>query len=308
MTDAEIAPDLANRKSFDSNGLQFAWDATSIEAAQTCLRKYYYSILRGIRPRDESVHLYFGGLFATALENFYKYREEGATISEAETRVVLEALNSSYGKPFDHQTKTRMSLIRTIVWYIAEYADESTSEIKTKILANGKPAVEVSFSFEISDDIILCGHLDRIVEVAGHPFVMDQKTTAAQLNERYFSSFDLHNQFSCYSYAGKAILGAPVRGVIIDSAQILTHATRFGRATTTRSKPQLDEWLDCATYTIHAARSATALNFFPMNLTACGNYGGCQFRSICKAPPKIREDLLQIDYEIREPWDPIARR
>ena len=57
----------AHKKSFQ-NGLQFAWDATSLSLAQTCLRKYYYTMIRGVQPRNKSVHLIFGGIYASSLE------------------------------------------------------------------------------------------------------------------------------------------------------------------------------------------------------------------------------------------------
>ena len=46
-------------KSF-KDGIQHAWDATSLSLAQACLRKYYYKMVEGWRPNTYSDHLRFG--------------------------------------------------------------------------------------------------------------------------------------------------------------------------------------------------------------------------------------------------------
>lgn len=301
-----------NKRSF-SNGLQFAWDSTSIELAQTCLRKYYYSMIRGIKPRRESVHLLFGGIYASALEHFYKYRAEGDSIDDALRKVIREALTDSWDaehgipKHFDDTKKTRPNLIRTIVWYVDQFAEETPDGIQTYHLQNGKPAVELSFTLEVSDDIVLCGHLDRVVSMGGHLYVMDQKTTGGTVGTYYFDQFSPNNQMSLYSWAGQSVLHSPVRGVIIDAAQIAVNFTRFERGITTRTKDQLEEWYESAMWTISQARSATALRKFPMNTSACGNYGGCPFRALCSRSPQVRENYLKSDYADHD-WDPLKAR
>lgn len=295
------------------NNIQWAWDATSIETAMTCPRKYYYVMIEGRRPIKKSVHLYFGGLYAKALEHFYKYRARGASIDAAVCRVVRETLIATWDAdmgqpmPFSHAAKTRFSLIRSIVWYLAEFADESKGGLQTYMLKNGKPAVELSFSFEMLEDIVLCGHLDRVATMGDEKYVMDQKTTGATLTSYYFDQFKPHNQFSLYTLAGKIVLDTPIKGVIIDAAQVAVSFTRFERSITYRTEEELNEWWESVLTTIRLTQSYTALDKFPMNLSACGNYGGCPFRHVCAAAPKIREKILAHDFKIKT-WDPIKRR
>lgn len=303
------------RASFDSDGLQFAWDATSIELASTCLRKYYYSIIASVEPKRKSVHLIFGGIYAAALEHFYRYRAEGDSIDTALRRVVHEALIASWdsatGAPleFNDAKKTRANLIRSIIWYVDEFGDEAESGIQTYHLSDGAPAVELSFALELSNTIVLCGHLDRVVSYGGHLYWMDQKTTGGTVGPYYFEQFKPHNQFMLYTWAGQTILHSPVKGGIIDAAQVAVGFTRFERHPITFTAGQIEEWLDSAQYHIAAARSAAALRRFPMNLASCGNYGGCPFRSLCARDPAVRENFLQGDYVHREtPWDPITPR
>jgi len=180
---------MSERKSF-KDGVQFAFDATSLELASTCHRKYYYSMIANIEPKKKSVHLIFGGIYAKALEHFYLYQAEGHDSTSALRAVVREAMIASWnhdltpegeripgGEPisFDDAKKTRYNLIRSIVWYVLQFSDETEDGIRTHYLADGKPAVELSFTLEMSNDILYCGHLDRVVEYGGGTYWMDQK-------------------------------------------------------------------------------------------------------------------------------------
>lgn len=328
----DLIPLHRSKNSFRS-GVQWAWDATSLDIAQACGRKYYYSLILGIKPKAVSVHLLFGGIYASALEHFYKYRAEGDSIELATIKVVREALVGSWvyetdaegnpvldeagnrrGSPavFDDPKKTRVALIRTIVWYIEQFAVETEDGLRTYHLQNGKPAVELSFTLEFKADMFYCGHLDRVVQMGEQLYVMDQKTTGGTVGPYYFSNFEMSNQMSGYALAGQVVLGSPISGVIIDAAQIAVNFTRFERGITPRSKDRLDEWL---TQTIRfldyfqalSAEAGEDESRWPMNLTACGNYGGCEYRLLCSRSPKVRKTYLASDFRAHN-WDPIKSR
>ena len=618
---------LTEHKRSFKNGLQLAWDGTSLELAQTCLRKYYYTMIRGIKPKRTSVHLIFGGIYASALEDFYKYRAEGQDTDSALRQVVREAMIASWdysldadGEPipgsghptaFDDVKKTRPNLIRTIIWYVEQFGVEVEGAMSTHHLQSGKPAVELSFTLEFDEEILYCGHLDRVVDMGGQLMVMDQKaqpltskvltlrgwtaigdltagtlvatidgsfvpvtalhpkgvtktyrvtfndktavlcaedhlwqvgtnlsnvaktvpltdmlatdsqtkywvplcepiqhqtaslplspyllgtllgdgylngnsiqlsstkkwlidavreelpegdvikkasefnnswtisggatlaairqlglkgkksytkfvpsvylyadeeqrrallqglldtdgswngksriydscsiklikaiceltrslggtaryrdrgdvawraslrlpdfptgvgrryitsiirdedaetmcievdhpshlyvtenhtvthnTTGGTVGTYYFDQFKPNNQMSGYTWAGQIILHAPVKGVIIDAAQIAVNFTRFERGITTRTKDELAEWHESSAFTIKLAREQTVKNEWPMNLSACGNYGGCPFRTLCSRSPSVRENFIKADYNEHN-WDPLKAR
>lgn len=324
-------------KSFDPDGVQFAWDSTSIKLAETCLRKYYYKMIVGWQPERKSVHLLFGGWYATALESYYKYVAEGMSQDEALAEVVGEALVETWefpdcpdctggdldhycktcggdgklvegGTPWqsDHNTKTRENLIRTIVWYIDQFGEDDSCS--TVILSSGKPAAEHSFRLEADNGIILSGHLDRLVEYGGKVYIQDQKTTGSTITARFFDQFNPDTQMSLYTFAGKSIFGLSIKGVMIDGAQIAVGFTRFERGFTFRTDDQLDEWYEHSMLTIERARQATRDNNFPLNPSSCNNYGGCEFRHICSKAPSIREQFLKGDFVKGKRWDPLEVR
>lgn len=313
MNKALSPAELTAHKASFEDGVQIAWDATSLELAQTCLRKYYYTMILGVTPKSRSVHLLFGGIYASALELFYKLRAEGIEYEAAVRQTVRHALEESWDreanspKDFNDTKKTRPNLIRTIVWYIDQFAAETEDGIKTYHLQNGKPAVELSFSLEAGDDIIFCGHLDRVVEYGDALYVMDQKTTGGTIGPYFFEQFKPNMQMSMYTWAGQVVLHSPVKGVIIDGAQIAVGFTRFERGITTRTKDELQEWFESVHYIVGNAQAASRRNEWPMNTSACGNYGGCPFRLVCSRSPQIRESYLRSEYTSHV-WDPIKRR
>lgn len=294
------------------DGVQFAWDSTSIKTAEDCLRKYRYKLIDGWQPRRKSVHLLFGGWYATALEHYHKHIALGDDEDAALIKVVREALESTWertedgGRPWvsDHTTKTRENLIRTIIWYVDHFRDDPVTVYKK---VDGTPAVEFSFSFEL-ESVTFSGHIDRLVEYTGNYYVMDQKTTGSTITQQYFDQFDPDTQMSLYTLAGQIIYDRPIKGVIIDAAQIAVGFSRFLRGFTFRDPAKLDEWLDSALDTISRAQIATVEDHFPMNPSSCHKYNGCEFRHVCARSPAVRQSFLEADFIRGETWDPLKRR
>lgn len=302
------------RSPFHSDGSQFAWDSTSLTLAETCLTKYNLQMLQNWRPEVDSVHLTFGGIFASACEHYHKLRFSGSDHEGALCTIVKNALVASWGRPMDHPAKTRPNLIRTIIWYLDEFGDETKSSFKTWRLANGKPAVELSFSIEIAPGILLCGHLDRVIEFQGDLFVADNKTTGRTITSAFFGSFDMDIQMSMYALAGQMVLKSPIKGVMIDGAQIAVGFSRFVRGFTYRTPARLQEHLTQTLDTIAKACTATRLGHFPMNRTACNHYRsddglmqGCPFRTVCTADPSLRDNFLRGGFK-KQIWNPLEPR
>jgi hypothetical protein len=302
QTDSPYLPD----------GRQWAWDSTSLGLAKDCPRKYYLAQRWGYRPKDESVHLTFGKHYATALERYHKYRALERSHKNAVYTVIRNAMTESYGQ-LDAEVlkdligvakyKTRENLIRSIIWYLDQFENDPC---ETVTLANGDAAVELSFKFQLTDEIWLTGHLDRLVSYAGEIYVQDQKTTGSTLGSYYFKRYNPDNQMSLYTAASAIVFGAPVKGVMIDAAQIAAGFTRFERGFTFRTPEQTAEWLKDAEYHIKLTWAA-AEHSYPMNDSACQKYGGCPFVEVCSKSPQVRDDFLATGFEKRF-WNPLEVR
>lgn len=314
---------MAQLLSFNESGFQYAWDSTSLSTFITCPRKYYLSMLQGWTSEQRSVHLIFGGHYATALEHFHKHRAAGIEYADAVRMVVREAMLNTWthdldaeGKPIPgtgapqdwlHASKTRDTLIRSIVWYLEHFKDDP---MQTVILSNGRAAVEYSFSVDLDGEYVYCGHIDRLVTYGDNSdiYVQDQKTTSAQITPKFFEGYSPDYQMTGYTWAGQIIFNMPVKGVVIDAAYIAVGFTAFGRQPISRSAKQLEEFRHEVLHYINIAKQCHESGYYPMNRTACGNYGGCEFKRICSAVPGVRQNLLEGSYKKRDRWDPLKRR
>lgn len=297
-------------------GLQLSWDSTSLGELKTCARKYYYRILLGLSPRDLSVHLKFGLGFHGALERYDHARAAGADFQEG-ARVALKWVmdytwDHKMGRPWlsSDPNKNRGTLIRTVVWYLDQFQNDP---IETLILANGKPAVELSFAiplpFESSkgEPFILSGHLDRVGHFASGLYIADRKTTKWTLSKSYFDQFSPHNQFSTYIFAGKVAYDLPIAGLIVDAAQVGVGFSRFERQIVPRTREETDEWLVGLRHWLRMAEYFAEAGEWPMNESSCGNYGGCAFRPICSKTPGARAQWLATGFD-KQIWDPTKAR
>jgi len=299
-------------------GLQIAWDSTSMGTFKECRRKYYYSIVLGWQPRELSVHLFFGQIYHFALEVYDHAKARGADHDEGTRLAVRAALKATWDKakkkPWisDHSTKNRLTLVRTVVWYLEQF---KADPLVTLRLEEGSPAVELSFRFQThfksqsGDPFLICGHLDRVARLEGldQLWIVDRKTTQYSIDSAYFSKYSPDNQMSTYDFAGGIIYSYPIQGVIVDAAQVLVTLSRFERGFVPRSKSQREEWYITFGQYVKEAEQAAKEQNWPMNDKACGHYGGCPFRPVCGRPPEAREEWLRAAY-VQRVWDPLKIR
>ena len=220
--------------------------------------------------------------------------------------------------------KNRESIVGLVIDYLDHFIDDPA---ETFILDNGEPAVELSFRFELDwgpkaaggnkpavfgQPYLLCGHLDRVVNFNDALYVMDRKTSMTTLSGYYFDQWSPSNQMTLYTLAGNVVLKSPIKGVIIDAAQVLLEKPNaYARGFTYRTPDQLDEWREDLRFWLGQAEAFATAGHWPMNDTACGNYGGCKFREVCSKYPQVREQYLKSSFDKLEPderWNPLKQR
>lgn len=306
--------------------IQYALDSTSIGYLKICPRLYQYTMIEGWNSKEESVHLKFGIEYHKALQDFDMSIAAGIPHEDAIHDTIRELLTRTADWKPDHKTKNKEFLVRTVIWYFEHFRDDPA---KTFVMDNGKPAVEVSFRFELdwgpqdkaylpvggldgaAQPYLLCGHLDRVVNFNDELYVMDRKTTTSTPGSYYFNQYEPHNQMSLYTLASQVIFESPIRGVIIDVAQIGMGFSRFVRGFTYRTPDQIEEWLNDLRYWTSLMEGFASAGHWPMNDTACDKFGGCRFREVCSKSPQVRENFLRSDFEKLAPedrWNPLKPR
>src|SRR5712664_50126 len=131
--------------------IQFAWDSTSLGYLKQCPRLYQYIMIDGWSPKDESVHLRFGSEYHQAIQEYDIARASGESHEDAIRMAVRDLLVRTHDWVVDTGTKAgnyknRSTLLQLVVDYFDFFIDDPA---QTFILENGKPAVELSFKFEL---------------------------------------------------------------------------------------------------------------------------------------------------------------
>ncbi len=310
---------MLERSPYSSNiiGWQTSWDSTSLGWVKTCPQLYRYN-MDGWITRSRSIHLHFGGLYASGVELYAKLRAQGSSHDSAILSVLRHTITDSgsrdaegtwtpwnSGDPF----KNLYTLLRSLVWNLD---DRQSSPFTTYIRPNGHPAVELSFNFSAfeieGEEVSLSGHLDEVVEESDRRWVKDDKTTKGPLNATYRQNFSPDNQMSLYSIAGRVILDEPVAGVLVRGAQIGVGFTRFSTFQVPRPQAVLDEWMRDTEYWITQARGFALRQHWPRNDKACHMYMGCAFQKVCSVSPTHRQSWLESDFLKQPPWNPLKSR
>lgn len=319
-----VLPDTSGNTSFSRQTpmMQLAIDSTSLGEAKTCLRKYYYSIVWGFQPKGDKVDLIFGLWMHGGSERYHHGKARGLEHDDAVDMalqwVLVETWNKELGRPWTSgdSYKNRLTLIRTLVWYLDQY---QTDNLETVILANGKPAVELSFTFDTGhqtqdgEAIQYCGHLDRLVKMNDSYYITDLKTTKGDLSPRYWSQHNPSNQFGMYTLAGQVAFETPVKGLIVDAAQVLVGSSRFQRQLVPKDEATISEWFQGSLWWVKQLEYAAVAaqvhgeSAYPMNDKSCSMWGGCPFQDICARSPGARQQWLEANYK-RRVWDPLLRR
>lgn len=306
---------------------QIAWDATSLSTYMECPRKYQYRLREGWEPNYGSAALLYGRARHKAHEVFARMIAQKKDRDDALDAAIQAALEESVGldelaaigKKDERNKRTRANLVRAVVWWADEFGDDA-DPVQTMLLPDGTPAVELSWTLPLAitgpdgETYLMSGHFDRLVTYVGQPFVDEYKHTLNSLSSFYFKRFSPNVQISNYAMAARAILPDGAKGVLIEAEQVGVNFNRFDREFATRSPAQNDEWLATAAHWIKRAEAdaqaekAGDPHAWPMNETACGNYGGCPFREVCNKAPFRRAAVLAADFTQAERWDPLKSR
>ena len=312
--------------------VQFAWDSVSLTSFLSCPRQYQYRILEGRVPSNPSfaIALVFGIQFHTGMELYHKERAKGFDHQQAVFTTVKLLLASPHtaSLPRDEdidqmasnlddlddgityrnsRTRTVYHLIRAVVWYLDQYENDP---LQTHILANGLPAVELSFRLPLpgvdvaGQPLILCGHIDRVVDFNGFLHPSDYKTTKS-ISRQFFEMFDLSHQLTGYITAGQAILEHPMKSAIVDAIALQVGGVKFGRHFSHRSAGHLSEYARLLSHVSWLAQHYAEQSYYPMNTSACYF---CEYKGVCAQTPTARERVLNLHWKKAPGWNPLQNR
>jgi hypothetical protein len=294
------------------------FDSSILATAKSCHQLFNKIYLQQWKSKEQSVHLHAGGAFAKGIETarvefFVNHRSAPDSVA-----LGLGALLAAYGNfecPPD-SAKSAERMAGALEFYFDRYP-LGEKECPPVTLPGGKRGIEFSFAHPLPIDhpvtgnpIIYCGRMDALLEYAGAPFIVDEKTTTS-LGPTWSRQWDLRSQFTGYAW-GCRESGVRVQGAIIRGVSILKTKYDTQEAITYRPEWQIDRWYNQTVELITELKwrwqryqSGDTLAF-PYNLDhSCADYGGCAFRQICASQDE--QPWLETYFERRH-WDPITRQ
>jgi hypothetical protein len=283
-------------------------DNTAMNAYLACPREFHFGYVLHRRGRGRSPALVYGSSWHKAMEWHYKTGGD-------RNRVIYETTMAWEGHddPTDYRTLDRCLLdydrYRDKFGIPGSHADEGTT-----IGYPEEPLVELATNASALGILHpWAGKLDRIIDLGGLAYVEDHKTTS-RLDKNYFRQFDLSNQMMGYTVLGKALFPQlNVVGVRINLAHVLTGKTEFHRELFTFSPSRLEEWTsNMNVWLKRLAKDYEMLkagdpDAFPGHYGDNGcsrKFGMCGYHPVCSASPRLRQGVLERDYEINV-WNPL---
>lgn len=299
-------------------------DSTKLITYMSCPRKFFYRYMLGWHPDWPNNDLVFGSAWHLAMEHLLLNGYNTASITEA--KILFGEFYRKYfpaGTDELYEPKTLRNAFNSIEEYAHKYKfEESALEILYTELA-GLVLVSPERTMVFKCDAIL-----RDL-TTGDIFGLDHKTSKRQYSN-WGDHWTLSTQMLTYLHALHCLypdsdeLKMLVRCAFFYSVQKKTgeyRPTEFAEHPISKSLPQMQAWLERTNQWISRLEMDTkvlqesdttdevAMQAFPMNDTACFNYGKqCEFFDFCNAwsNPLTRCEQTPIGFKV-EWWDPLAR-
>lgn len=282
--------------------IQRPLDNTAMSAYMACPTEYRLGMLEHRRGKGKSEALAYGSLWHLMLEVHYKTGGNANMVYAAAEAAWPEM---DHGNSEDHRTLERAKI--DYKGYVKKWGLPKEESGQTVGFPHA-PLVEISVN-AMAGNLIhpYAGKLDRIILLGGLGYVEDHKTTS-RLDKNYFKQFKLSNQMKGYVYLAKHLFPKlKIVGVRINVLHLLKGASNYERHIETFSPAVLDEWADNTNNWMRMIESSTKNNFFPMHFGDNGcsrKFGMCAYHPVCSASPKIRQKVLDQEFEVN-PWNPL---
>lgn len=268
-------------------------DHTSVIAAKTCLRKYFYQIVIAKRPKEDAIYFAWGSAyhkFREILEltkDLPKAMTAGAGVWQAK-----QGANPPVGHKFEFLTAERLIKSFTVAY---EHWQEEKRQNRVEVLA-----VEQPFNVELADGSFTSGRVDQIVRWGGKIWGRDFKTSSKE-GMFYSRSLEPNDQFTRYTFAESKLAGEPVQGQIIEVLyNSKKEGPRISTYTAARSRYQLEQWEKENIHFNKIISLSRNEDVWPMQEVGCPF---CPYHSVCKLPSEAAQ-MAQLDAEyVTRPWD-----
>ena len=290
------------------------FDSSMLAAFKSCPQLFKKIYLHEWKPREgANVNLIAGGAFAKGIEEARRSFYEKGTDQPTALAAGLQALTIAYGDfecPPD-SPKSLERMLGALEYYITNYPFTHQTAYPI-LLASQKRAIEANGAEPLpilhpltQQPLLYSWRADAILAYSGSQYVTDEKTTT-QLGSLWGRRWDLRSQFIGYTnYARKIV---PVAGVLVRGIAIKKTMYEVQEAICNFSQNECDRWYVELLKWISDIIRCWETDSWRYNFDhACEEYGGCAFKTVCKAEADMdATPILQTFFQKRH-WDPITR-
>jgi len=309
---------------------------SSTSAFKNCRKKYQYSYIDKIKPKEEPVYFSIGSAFHIALANHYNKKSEMICIHET-----LSYFFDHGPENDDDASNLTVDLFKR---YIREYQEEPFEIIGTEI--KFKVPIINPETGKRSRNFNFYGIIDGLVKENGLYWVIEHKTTSALTNQ-YKLNLTLNGQCIAYIEALERFLDIKIQGVLYNvilkslpvKPKLLKNGTLsiaknqnttlelyldaisendinpdhysehlewlrdnrkeyFYREYLTFPKESIKEWREELWDLQKNIREAELKNQYYKNTSQCVNFGVCRYFDICTAIDK--KSVIEASYKIAD--------
>lgn len=302
---------------------------SSLDIIQTCPKKAYYALHRGLIPKEGSMATTFGKGIHKALEIMYAYPREARTLpSNYKSKILmmcqgqtLDDEQSSFvyqaTRGFIDETASLASLPiedkRSLVnggWLLGEYFESRWNDPYEVLFIDGKPQVESLLETDIYEDskmkIRFFGTVDAIFEnkSTGQLVVCDHKTTSAMYIGQFLDRTKPNHQYTAYIHLAQQCLGLNTENFMINVFQVKPKPKTsrgkgpdFLHVITKRTPEDIEDMIQSTAYYVSQYIHWLEDGYWPFGtVNSCGNYGKCTYLDVCASPNAIKESILDANF------------
>lgn len=305
-------------------------NSSSLGIIQSCGRKSYYTLKRGMQGRNGSPPLVFGHAIHKALEVFYshpsrvrtipvRFNEKSDLLVHQDLRTVIDTVGASNhflfdaiaaflkdAEPLRMLPDTDKRSLASGVYILQNYFKTYINDPYVVYSDANGPVSERTFSTPLYEDpllkVILFGTIDVVLksEVTGEILPADHKTSSV-LGSDFFNRLKPNHQYTGYLLGAQKVLGLSTESFMVNALQVKARpltargsAPMFTRQITTRSPHDMVEFTQAVLFAVRSYLLWEETQAWPLGpVGECASFGGCQYLKVCSAPSELRENLLE---------------
>lgn len=301
-------------------------NSSSLSVIQTCARKSYYSLERGLRARAGSPPLIFGSAIHKALDVFYshtsKEREFPKDFDEVapllahgheapEQHFLYDAIKTfvAAAKPLEALPDTESRSITSGIWVLSHYFKTYLHDVYVIHQDEQGPITERTFAVPFYEDkqlrVELFGTIDFVLrnEATGQILCGDHKTSS-RMGADFLNRIKPNHQYTGYLIGAHRALGVSDEHFLVNGIQVKARPLTsrggpptFTRQITRRTKHDFQEFQDALLWAIRSYVSWQDTNVWPLGtVDACSSWGQCPYLDVCSAPNELRQNILEAKF------------